>query len=129
MRSQASRDMRLNLRSLETWSLSEARQVLAQGRAMLEGKFGIPDDAWLERLQRKSGKIAEAALAPAAERLRRRTATRMLLTFPTTHFATLDLVDSKLLWGDRQVARFGSVGHPITPLKTMCRLDLEESPV
>ncbi|GEM_PF-6153881 len=64
-----------------------------------------------------------------AERLRIPTATRMLLTFPTTHFATLDLVDSKLLWGYRHVARFGSVGHPITPLKTMCRLDLEESPV
>lgn len=66
----SSRDMRLNLGSLETWSLSEARQVVAQGRAMLDGKLGIPDDAWLERLQRKAGKVAEATLASAAERPR-----------------------------------------------------------
>ena len=61
----SSRDMRLSLGSIDTWSLTDARRIVAAGRAMLDDRTGIPNDIWIERWLVKEGKAAALNLAPA----------------------------------------------------------------
>lgn len=50
------RDHRLALGSVDGWSLTEVRDLVRRGQELLRNKTGIPDDAWLERMQRQLGK-------------------------------------------------------------------------
>lgn len=61
----SSRDLRLSLGSIDTWTLTEARKIVAAGRAMLDDRTGIPDDVWIERWLVREGKAAASTMAPA----------------------------------------------------------------
>ncbi|GAB5429387.1 MAG: hypothetical protein Devi2KO_28460 [Devosia indica] len=62
------KDCRLLLGDIDTWSVAEARDIVARGQAMLRDRIGVPDAAWLERLKVKTGKAEAALLAPAPVR-------------------------------------------------------------
>lgn len=64
------RDVRLAIGDVDTWTIAEARDVVARGQAMLRDRSGLPNAEWVERLLVKSGKVAEATLAPAPEKPR-----------------------------------------------------------
>lgn len=64
------RDVRLFIGDVDTWSIAEARDVVARAQAMLRDRSGLPNAEWIERLLIRTGKIAEATLAPAPEKPR-----------------------------------------------------------
>ncbi len=62
------RDVRLALGDVDTWTIAEARDIVSRGQAILRDRLGLPNDAWVERLLVRSGKVAEATMAPAPEK-------------------------------------------------------------
>jgi hypothetical protein len=61
------KDCRLILGDLDTWSVSEARDIVARAQAMLRDRLGVPDADWVERLKVATGKAEAALLAPAPQ--------------------------------------------------------------
>jgi integrase len=55
-------DRRLALGTVDQWSITEARELAAKAQAMLRDRIGLPDEAWLDRHRRATGKLTEATL-------------------------------------------------------------------
>ena len=64
------KDTRLALGDIDTWTIAEARDIVGRGQAMLRDRSGMPDAKWIERLLVRTGKIAEATMAPVPEKPR-----------------------------------------------------------
>lgn len=62
------KDHRLSLGTVDMWSLAEVRDLVHRGQDMLRNRTGVPDDRWLESMQKAMGKIASpvAAMVPRA---------------------------------------------------------------
>lgn len=56
------KDHRLALGTVDAWTLPEVRDLVRRGQELLKNKSGIPDDRWLESMQRQLGKIDAPAL-------------------------------------------------------------------
>lgn len=57
------KDHRLTLGTVDMWTLTEVRDLVHRGQDLLRNRTGIPDDRWLEAVQRKAGKIDGLTLA------------------------------------------------------------------
>ncbi|UYO00175.1 MAG: integrase family protein [Devosia sp.] len=64
------RDVRLAIGDVDTWTIAEARDLVVRGQAMLRDRSGLPNAEWIERMLVRTGKIAEATMAPAPEKPR-----------------------------------------------------------
>lgn len=82
-------DKRLSLGSVDMWSIAEARSLSVRAQEMIRDRVGYPDDAWLDRIRQREGKIAAATLVeqPAAQ-----VRQRFKWTFSQGREAFLDIV-------------------------------------